>query len=64
MNDLLPKAVAPYAKAWIAFLGFVLTTVGVAWSAAPEWVPIVASVLTAVGVYLTPNADKPTPDGY
>ena len=57
MGPLLPDSIAPYAKAWVAFLGFVATSVVTAWDAAPQWLAVVATVLTAVGVYFVPNAE-------
>ena len=57
MENLLPKAVYPYAKAWVAFLGFLGTTVATTWGDAPDWVGVVGGILTTVGVYLTPNAE-------
>ena len=32
LSELFPKAVLPYAKAWVAFIGFIFTTVSVQWS--------------------------------
>lgn len=57
MGELFPKAVAPYAKAWVAFLGVIAASVVVAWDDAPKWLVVVSSVLTAAGVYLTPNSE-------
>jgi len=58
MGELLPKAVLPYAKAWIALLGVIASSVVIGWDDAPKWLVVVSSVLTAVGVYLTPNAEE------
>lgn len=55
INELFPKAVLPYAKAWVAFLGFIFTTVSAQWDGAPNWVAPVGSVITAIAVYLIPN---------
>ena len=55
LSELFPKAVLPYAKAGVAFIGFIFTTVSVQWSGAPSWVAPVGSVVTAIAVYLIPN---------
>lgn len=55
MGDLFPDSVAKYAKAWVAFLGFLATTVATEWAEAPSWVKVVGAVLTTVGVYLVRN---------
>lgn len=57
MNALLPRAVLPYAKAWVGLLGAVVAAVLVAWEDAPSWLTVVSAALTAAGVYLTPNTD-------
>lgn len=56
---LLPASWMPYAKSWVALLGVVLVTLSSSWDGAPGWLTPAAAVVTAIGVYLTPNADKP-----
>lgn len=57
MNALLPRAVLPYAKAWVGLIGAVVAAILVTWDDAPRWVTVVSAALTAAGVYLTPNTD-------
>ena len=57
MNALLPRAVLPYAKAWVGLIGTVVAAILVAWDDAPRWLTIASAALTAAGVYLTPNTD-------
>jgi hypothetical protein len=58
MDQLFPKAIAPYAKAWTAFLGVVLTNVATLWADAPAWVGVVGGVLTVAAVFAVPNAPQ------
>lgn len=60
MNSLFPKAVEPYAKAWLAVIGTALQAVLVAWADAPQWLSIAAAAITAVSVYLAPNKTEAT----
>ena len=57
MNELLPRAVLPYAKAWVSFIGTLVAAILVAWPEAPHWLVIASSALTAAAVYFTPNRD-------
>ena len=61
MEQLFGKAIAPYAKAWIAFLGAVLLSVAWYWPGAPTWVAIVGNVLVGAAVWAVPNAPTPAP---
>lgn len=54
MQNLLPKAVMPYVKAWLSLIGVVVTAL-VAATDVPEWVAVVGAVVSAVGVYLGKN---------
>jgi uncharacterized membrane protein YfcA len=54
------EKIKPYAKAIVAIVGAVLTTVLVQFPDSEllqEWGPIVASLLTAISVYMIPNKD-------
>lgn len=56
MESLFGSTVAPYAKAWIAFIGFALTQVAWYWQDAPPWVTVAGLVLTSLAVWAVPNA--------
>ena len=57
MNALLPRAVLPYAKAWVGLLGAVVAAILATLDDAPRWLTVASAALTAAGVYLTPNTD-------
>ena len=53
---LLPAKARPYAKAWLAALGTILSVASILIPADPKWVTVGISALTALGVYAQPNA--------
>ena len=55
MDNLLPAAWQPYAKAWLSLLGVIVAAIVTAWPEVPRWVTIVGAVLASVGVYLASN---------
>lgn len=64
-KQLIPDGLAGYAKTWVAFLGSaiqaVLPFVPTTHVNAIHYLQIAAALLTVAGVYLIPNAVKPTP---
>lgn len=51
------------AKAWVAFVGAILTAVVGTLDVVPKWLMIVTVALTAAGTWLTANAPAPEPTG-
>ena len=49
------------AKAWVAFVGAILTAVVASLDAVPKWLTVVTVAVTAASVWLTKNA-KEDPD--
>jgi len=62
VGQLFPNAIAPYAKAWVAFIGVLFVTLSEAWIDAPEWISIVGAVATVLGVWGVNNTSKPVPE--
>ena len=48
------------AKAWVAFVGAVLTAIVASLDAVPKWLTVVTVAVTAAGVWLTRNAEGGT----